>query len=217
MIDFLLQGQIDLFLIWVAALVVAITVHEFAHAFTADRLGDPTPRSQGRLTLNPLSHLDPLGTLMILLVRFGWGRPVQFDPYNLENPRRDAAIISFAGPASNFILAIVFAVIIRISFAIGFEPGIVAGILAPFILLNVILGVFNLLPIHPLDGGKILVGLLPADLARDWDRILQQYGIFLLLILILPLFGGAPLVSILIGPTIQFILHLLLPSGPLLI
>ncbi|MEK7065464.1 MAG: site-2 protease family protein, partial [Patescibacteria group bacterium] len=88
------------FLFWLIALVVAITIHEFSHAYAADRLGDPTPRLQGRLTLNPLAHLDPLGTLMLLIARFGWGKPVVFDPFNLRHPRRDAAIISFAGPLS---------------------------------------------------------------------------------------------------------------------
>lgn len=213
MLDILLQGDIFQFVVWVAALVVAITIHEFSHAFMADRLGDPTPRMQGRLTLNPLSHLDPLGTLMLFLVRFGWGRPVQFDPYNLANPRRDAAIISFAGPASNFILALILSLAVRFAFASDFQPMLITSIASPFILLNIILGVFNLVPIHPLDGGKILVGLLPPDIARDWDRILGQYGIVLLLILVLPIFGGVPLVSVIIGPTIAFILRLLLPSG----
>ena len=92
------------FLFWLVALAMAITIHEFAHAYTADRLGDPTPRLQGRLTLNPLAHLDPLGTLMLLLVRFGWGKPVQFDPFNLKNPRKDGALISLAGPASNLLI-----------------------------------------------------------------------------------------------------------------
>ncbi len=95
MLDTLFSNPL-IFTGWLVSLVIAITVHEFAHAFAADRLGDPTPRLQGRLTLNPLSHLDPLGTILLILVRFGWGKPVQFDPYNLENPRRDSAIISFA-------------------------------------------------------------------------------------------------------------------------
>ena len=94
-------------------LIIAITVHEFAHALLADRLGDPTPRSQGRLTLNPLAHLDPLGTLMLFLFRFGWGKPVIFDPYNLAHPRRDAGIISLAGPASNILLATILALSLR--------------------------------------------------------------------------------------------------------
>src|SRR3990172_11954241 len=93
------------FVFWLLGLTVAITVHEFAHAYAAERLGDPTPRLMGRLTLNPLAHLDPLGTLMLLIARFGWGKPVQFDPFNLRHPRRDSALISLAGPASNLIMA----------------------------------------------------------------------------------------------------------------
>src|SRR4051812_27134518 len=94
------------FFVAAIALLIAITVHEFSHALSADKLGDPTPRLQGRISLNPLVHLDPIGTLLILFVGFGWGKPVVFDPFNLKNPRKDAAIISLAGPASNFILAI---------------------------------------------------------------------------------------------------------------
>jgi len=102
-----------LFFVWILSLLIAISVHEAAHAYSAEYLGDPTPRLQGRTTLNPLAHLDPLGTLMLLLFRFGWGRPVQFDPYNLANPRRDAALISLAGPTSNLILATLASLFIR--------------------------------------------------------------------------------------------------------
>ena len=202
-------GEPILLLVALASLVITITIHEFMHAFTADRLGDPTPRVQGRITLNPLKHLDPIGTLALLLVGFGWGKPVQFDPYNLDNPRRDAAIISFAGPASNMVMAAVTSVIFHLtSNSLSFTT---AQMFTMFITINVILAIFNLIPIHPLDGGKILIGLLPRDVASDWDKILNQYGMFILLILILPIFGNTTLVSTLIGPTINFILGLLLP------
>jgi Zn-dependent protease len=205
MLDLLYSNPL-LFLIWAAALVTAVTIHEFAHAATAVRLGDPTPKLQGRLTLNPLAHLDPLGTLMLLLVRFGWGRPVQFDPFNLENPRRDAAIISLAGPASNLLLAGVLSIILRLTNS-PFIP--------PFIVLNVVLAIFNLIPVHPLDGGKILVGLLPPLDAGKVDLFMQRYGIFILILLIFPVFGTSFVFTI-ISPIINFLLEIYIPGTNLL-
>lgn len=199
------------FLVWVIALLTAITIHEAAHALAADYLGDPTPRLMGRLTLNPLAHLDPLGTLMLFLVRFGWGKPVQFDPYNLQNPKRDSAIISFAGPLSNIALALMLSLILRLT-GNPFSPLYAfSSLLTPFIYLNVGLAVFNLIPIHPLDGGKILVGLLPKKEAYEADQFLTRYGMILLLILIFP-FGGSSLISSLISPIVNFILKILLPG-----
>jgi Zn-dependent protease len=201
------------FLIWIVALLVAITIHEFSHALAADRLGDPTPRLEGRLTLNPLAHLDPIGTLMLLIARFGWGKPVPIDPYNLQNPRRDAAIISLAGPGSNFILAIILSIILRLSLLSSF--GLLAiSLLTPIIVLNVYLGLFNLLPVAPLDGFKIVLGFLPHDLALQWEE-LESYGLIFLLFLIFP-FGGRPLISTILSPIINLIFSLLLP-GPTLI
>lgn len=210
------------FLFWLIGLTVAITVHEFAHAYMADRLGDPTPRLQGRLTLNPLAHLDPIGTLMLLFVRFGWGKPVQFDPFNLRYPRRDSAIISLAGPVSNFLVAALCAVFVHTLFtarltllsnpAVGLLTYSFIGLLQPLIILNVALGVFNLVPIHPLDGFKIVEGILPADYARQW-RDLESYGFLFLLFLVFPVFGGSSPVSQVISPIIDFLLSLLLPGS----
>lgn len=200
------------FIFRILALFVAITIHEFAHAFAADRLGDPTPRAQGRLTLNPLKHLDLLGTLLILVAPIGWGKPVQFDPYNLANPRRDTAIISVAGPISNILLASVLSLILHFLFQSGEINEITGSILFQLIVLNVSLAIFNLIPIHPLDGGKILIGLLPDDIASKWDVILHQYGIYILILLIFPIFGGQAIIWKFIGPTIQFVLNLLIPG-----
>ena len=201
-----------IFLFWAAGLIIAISVHEFAHAFMANRLGDPTPRLQGRLTLNPLKHLDPIGTLMILLTRFGWGKPVQFDSFNLANPRRDAAIISLAGPVSNLLTAGLAALIIRLAPAvIGASAALaVEFALLPLIFLSVGLAIFNFVPVHPLDGGKIITGFLPAQLAHEWDQILRQYGLIILILLVLPISGTSP-ISALITPIIQAIIKLLLP------
>lgn len=200
------------FLFWLAALAAAITIHEFAHAWAAERLGDPTPRLMGRLTLNPLAHLDPLGTLMLLIARFGWGKPVQFDPFNLRHPRRDSALISLAGPVSNLILATACAMVLRFLFAyrISLIATVLIAFLHPLIVLNVVLAVFNLIPIHPLDGFKIVGGMLSETHARQWAE-LEGYGILFLILLIIPL-GGASPISQLISPIINALLGLLLPA-----
>ncbi len=208
------------FLVWIVALLVAITIHEFSHAWTADRLGDPTAKLSGRLTLNPLAHLDPLGTLALLIFYFGWGKPVPFDPFNLRNPRRDAALISLSGPASNLILATILAIFLKIITTVlplnlNLVTTLLLALLQSIIKLNVILGVFNLLPVHPLDGGKILVGVLPEEQARNIDDILNQYGLIIVIFLIFPIFG-ASLASLIILPIINFILSLLLPGVPLI-
>jgi Zn-dependent protease len=200
------------FFIWVAAILVAITVHEFAHAWASDRLGDPTARLQGRVSLNPLAHLDPLGTLMLVLFRFGWGKPVPFDPFNLRNPRRDSALISFAGPAADLILAVILAILIRLGHLfLGPTAYIFELFLTPFITLAVTLAIFNLIPIHPLDGGKVLIGLLPEKLAYQWDEFLNRYGFILILFLIIPFFGFS-LISSIIFPIVNMIISLLLPG-----
>jgi Zn-dependent protease len=214
MLDLLLNPTTVLIL----SLLVAITVHEFAHALAADKLGDPTPRLQGRLTLNPIAHLDPFGTFLPLFLIlmgsrfiFGWGKPVQFDPFNLENPRRDAAIISLAGPLSNITLASLLSIVLRFSI-IPFSPlAPLINLIPSLIIINVILAVFNLIPIHPLDGGKILVGLLPPKEAREVDIFMQRYGMFLLLLVIFPVFGGVSLAGRFISPIINFLLNIYLP------
>src|SRR5256884_6980697 len=152
----LFYGQIDLptTLFWLVGLVIAITFHEAAHAYLADLLGDKIPRYMGRLTLDPLAHLDPIGTLLILLAGFGWGRPVQFNPLALKNPTLGAAVISLSGPVTNFIIAILFASLIRFHIA----P---TALWYWIVYVNVILGLFNLIPISPLDGEKIVAGILP--------------------------------------------------------
>ena len=154
---------------------------------------------------------------MILFFRFGWGKPVPFDPFNLRNPRRDAALISLAGPAANLILASFLALIVRLLHL--FTGPTVAYLseqmITPFIFLAVALGIFNLIPIHPLDGGKIVTGILPARLAYQWDAVMGRYGFILILILIFPIFGFSPLMVV-IFPIINAILALLLPGAPLI-
>jgi Zn-dependent protease len=202
MLDVLFASPI-FFAIWAVSLVIAVTVHEFSHAWIADFLGDPTARLAGRKTLNPLSHLDPLGTLALFIAHIGWGKPVPVDPYNLENPKRDNMLISFAGPASNLLLATALSLAGKFLF-----PQLVF-LLLPLITLNVGLAVFNLLPIPPLDGSKILFGLLPPHLADQYEDFTGQAGILLLLLFLIP-FGGQSLAGLIILPIINRILSLLL-------
>lgn len=206
------ESPIAFFIVF-GCLILAITVHEFAHAWVANRLGDPTPRLQGRLNLNPLSHLDPLGTLMIIIFGFGWGRPVQFDPFNLENPRRDAAIISFAGPFSNMIIVTLLSLFYRFLPLEAFNSIHIFSAITILIRLNLALAIFNLIPIHPLDGGKILVGLLPSKEASAVDSFLHKYGMLLLIALIFPVLGGGSAISVFISPIINFLMTIYLPAN----
>ena len=195
MLTQLLSGNVDLTTayFWVVGLLIAITFHEAAHAFVADRLGDLTPRYMGRLTLNPLAHLDPVGTILILIAGFGWGRPVMFNPVALKNSVTGAALISLAGPVTNFVLAFVFSQLIRFNIA----P---TNLWLQIAEINVVLGVFNLFPIAPLDGEKIIKALLPINLRQNWEE-LQRFGIFFLIIFIF--LGGSFLFSI-----VNFVLKL---------
>lgn len=198
------------FILSAIAFVIAITIHEFAHAKAADVLGDPTPRLQGRVTLDPRSHLDLYGTLFLLLIGFGWGKPVQFDPFNLDNARRDAALISIAGPASNVVVALLCSAILYsfTLFQIGI-PFIIGSILAVMIQINFLLAVFNLIPIHPLDGFKIVGGMLSETQAREWYT-LERYGFLFLIALILP-FGGDPMLHVLLDPVLGFLNNVFIP------
>ncbi len=187
------------------ALIVAITIHEFAHAFAADRLGDPTPRANDRLSLNPLKHLDPLGTIMLIFAGIGWGKPVPIDPYNFRFPRRDEFLVSLAGPGSNLILALITSLIWR------FLPiNIPYSIYYILISVNVSLAVFNLLPVPPLDGSKIFLNLLPPEQSIEWDRAFARYGYYLLAVLLFLPIGGSNIVTLIISPIINFILRLFL-------
>lgn len=230
-----LFNSLMIFLLSYLTLIIAITVHEFAHAYAADRLGDPTARIMGRLTLNPLPHIDPIGTLLLPLFLIlsgsgfviGWAKPVQIDTYNFENPRRDTAISSFAGPLANLTTAIIASILLKTMLAVtpltftmhNLTAISTLGLFIQFLLLliqiNVVLALFNLVPIHPLDGFSIVEGILPEEYALQWAE-LRRYGMIFLLFLIFPLFGNVSPIWQLISLPRDILLNLLLPSIPVI-
>jgi Zn-dependent protease len=169
------------------ALVVGTTFHEFSHAFVADQLGDHRPRAMGRVSLNPLRHLDPFGTIMFLLAGFGWGRPVMVNPAALRPPRTGMAIVAVAGPLANLAVAIVAAIVFRAGDATALlgNPGDFAReVLVWVVLFNITLGLFNLLPIPPLDGYNLVLPFLPLRTALTVQRY-ATYGVLVLVALVL--------------------------------
>ena len=188
----------------IISLLFALSIHEAAHAWAANRLGDPTAKFAGRLTLNPLAHLDPIGTIMLFFLGFGWGKPVPVDEFNLNNPRRDGAWISLAGPAANLIAAFFLGLLRWPIHYLGVNSLVINGLTLGLIKLNVVLGLFNLLPIYPLDGSKILVGILPKRIAQTVDSTLKRYGILLLILSFLPIFAGHSLITLVLIPMVNF-------------
>ena len=185
--------------IWALPIILAITLHEAAHGFVAWRLGDPTARDLGRVTANPIKHIDPFGTIILPLLLylspapflFGYAKPVPVNSRNLGKPRRDSAIVAFAGPGSNLLLALISALLIHVASQVPGTTGewLVAN-LNNSIWVNLVLAVLNLLPLPPLDGGRIAVGLLPRPLAVPLART-ERYGLFILigLLFLLPWLG----------------------------
>jgi Zn-dependent protease len=192
----------------VTALIIGISVHEFSHAYVADSMGDRLPRSLGRVTLNPLAHLDPAGTILLFLVGFGWGKPVPVNPNVARDPKRAMAIIAGAGPVSNFLVAALVGLPLQAGLVHWLSPFDFAGIdrqlffgfdavdylslyLSAIVLISIILGVFNLLPIFPLDGHRLIPAFLDDPSARSYMQFQARYGILILIALIaLPFLTG---------------------------
>jgi Zn-dependent protease len=166
------------------ALVIGITCHEFSHAAVAEAFGDNRPRAMGRVSLNPLRHIEPLGAIFFVIAGFGWGRPVSVNVYGLRGGRRSMAWVSAAGPATNLVVAVAFAVLYRVFALVGDPYGWLGEVLAVIVLMNVVLAFFNFIPIPPLDGYNFALAFLPVQQVFAVQRY-AQYGLFVLLLLIL--------------------------------
>lgn len=206
-------------IIWILAILLSLAIHEYAHAKYADWAGDPTPRSQGRVTLNPLAHLDPLGTVLIIFLAFsgygiGWGKPVPVNPGYFRNPRRDWVMCAFWGPLSNIILATIFSIPLRLILA-SVSPlpdNVFIDFLFAMVLANIGLALFNMIPLHPLDGSKVLSGFLRDVYDRSYWNFQMMYGPLILFgsILILPLLGLPNPLRFILLPARDFLMRLLL-------
>jgi Zn-dependent protease len=209
-------------LLFMPGFLFSLSFHEASHAFVAFKLGDSTAKSRGRISLSPIPHADILGTIILPILGlyfggfvFGWGKPVPVDYRNLKNVRRDAMLISAAGPASNLFLAIIFSLVIRLyhmflpslsgSFIPDYNLVVIQNVFVQYMFLNLALCFFNLIPIDPLDGGKILSGLLPRDMAMRVEMFTMRYGG---IILILLFFTG--LLGVILSPIIRFVAGILL-------
>jgi len=184
------------------AILFGLTIHEFSHGYVAWRLGDPTAKMMGRLTLNPLKHLDPVGTIALFLFHFGWAKPVPIDPRNFRNPTRDMAVSSLAGPAANLLTAGIAGIVLRL-FDLLQIGGFASALISYFVLFNLILCFFNLIPIPPLDGSRLVYHLLPPDLAAGYAR-LERYGFLILIgIIFLGRLSGFSLFGTVIWPLVR--------------
>ena len=167
----------------VPSILIASTVHEYAHAYSAYKLGDPTAKAEGRLTLNPLKHIDPIGALSMILFRFGWSKPVPINEYNFEKRETYTALTALAGPVSNLILASLAGLA---NYLLNLDSNsLIVFLLYIFATINIALAIFNLIPIPPLDGHKVVRALLPKNLRYYWEK-LERYSLILILLLILP-------------------------------
>ena len=190
----------------IAILIVSVILHEVSHGYMADFLGDPTPRLSGRLTLNPIKHIDPMGSIIVPLITslagftFGWAKPVPYNPYNLKNKRTGEFLIAAAGPASNLLIALIFGTILRFTAAGAVALTPFMTIVSYIVIINIILAIFNLIPLPPLDGSKLLFSILPDQYGRT-RMILEQYAPVFVLIVVFFLWQ-------VIAPIVPFVFQL---------
>ncbi len=191
-------------IISIIILIFSVIIHEVAHGFMADRLGDPTARIAGRLTLNPLKHIDPVGSIIVPLITslagftFGWAKPVPYNPYNLKNRRQGELLVALAGPGSNLLLAIIFGTIIRFAAQSASAPFLEA--LTYIVIINIVLAIFNLIPLPPLDGSKILFSFFPNQYGKT-RQVLESYAPIFIVVVVFIIWQ-------LIAPVIPWVFHL---------
>ena len=184
-------------------LLLALVLHEYAHARVAVAMGDFTPKLTGRLTLNPMAHIDPIGLLMLLVCRFGWAKPVMVNPRNFKDMKKGNILVALAGPAANFLTAFVTLFIMMMLFKMGMLNTVgIKTVLSMIVLFNINFGIFNLIPLPPLDGSKILLEFLPGELAYKYMGI-ERYSFIILIILIM-----TPVLSSILVPLSSLILHI---------
>ena len=202
--------MVDLYQMFLLAppILVALTFHEYAHGYVALRFGDPTAKMAGRLTLNPLSHLDPIGTIMLFVVHFGWAKPVPVDPRYFRNPKQDMLWVALAGPGANMVLALISGTLLSILGPLFGSPNMLLIMLHYSLIINLALAVFNMLPIPPLDGSKVLRGLLPYKYQHIADQM-EMYGPWALMgLIMMGMLTGRSIFWSFIGPFVNFFFEL---------
>ncbi|MDO4542297.1 MAG: site-2 protease family protein [Bacillota bacterium] len=209
-------GNFDLYriLLSVPAILVALTFHELSHGYVAYKLGDTTAKSQGRLSINPLKHLDPIGALFLLIVGFGWAKPVPVNPYAFKNKDKGMAIVAIAGPAANLIMALLGGICLLFVNNAYMSAALSGGSTTAlyyltyffiyFIQINIVLMVFNLIPVPPLDGSRVLAAFLSPEMRYRYYQV-EQFGMIIMLAMCLPIFGGSSIISLILSKPVTAI------------